>query len=548
MRSIQRGAPPDRHRPVGRLVPVQRDRERGHHVAQRGGRRRHVAVVAVRVGDLRAARAHGLPAQAFARLAAEAREVPARAVRCDGHEPGGGVAEVDVDDVGAHRARDLRHSASSTCSRSSDAPSDRAARASAAWPAALRARSAASQKRSSACPADSVTARSSAISGGSNGWSYRRPTPTTARPPVSAAKDSTASQRRPMPSASIPSSPSGGSPRRPAITSGSCSSASPCSPIRPLEPTELGRRALGALDDEEGDLGLERLAQLPRDRLADRGLRERGVDHRQDLRPARRLDEAAQHLVALVVLAVGSLKRRPRPRPHGCDPLRSSQAADLASRVDPRHRRRLAVGGLGQAVEHAGGLRLQARAEHVLAPGAVEHERGTRRPAAELRARGARGVRRAEDDRLDRLRADVDRRVDRDARRADEAALAVAVEHVAKPNVAAELRLRERVRGGERAELAVAQAPSLDAELAQVDGLGRAPVELADHDALGRGDDGGRHGRGAAAVRGAEADRRVGPSATATTDRSYARPCSSCAGGSPAAPPPASGTMPPATA
>jgi hypothetical protein len=66
-----------------------------------------------------------------------------------------------------------------------------------------------------------------------------------------------------------------------------------------MGPDEGGGSAVTRREDER-DLGLERLAQLGGEELAELELRASEVDDRDDLRAAGRLDEAPKQLVAVL--------------------------------------------------------------------------------------------------------------------------------------------------------------------------------------------------------------------------------------------------------
>ena len=91
--------------------------------------------------------------------------------------------------------------------------------------------------------------------------------------------------------------------------------------------TLVGREAVGAnecanasavrLRQDERDLGLEGLAELGGEKLAQLGFRSGAVDNRDDLRSPSRLDEAPKQLVP----AVNPTNRMQRRRGYSCDLL-----------------------------------------------------------------------------------------------------------------------------------------------------------------------------------------------------------------------------------
>src|SRR5437763_6020870 len=185
--------------------------------------------------------------------------------------------------------------------------------------------------------------------------------------------------------------------------------------------------------------------------------------------------------------------------------LGSADAAYLAVRVQPGKRRRNVAEGLDQRASLAL-ERLAVHSERALASSAIEDDRRAHAGAAELAQRIRYAVPRRDDDAVGLLVGVLDGGVGGQVRRAHEAAVRRAAEHVAQADVAGQLGLGKRVCDRDRLELVVAERDVGEVELLQVDVLRAATVELEDNAAVRLRDYRRRRAR-LAAVSDAHADR-----------------------------------------
>src|SRR5215217_3031042 len=185
-----------------------------------------------------------------------------------------------------------------------------------------------------------------------------------------------------------------------------------------------------------------------------------------------------------------STKRRTRSSPSPCRSgeggdhdgvaaisLCSSDTSHLPSAVEAGKRRE----ALPERGAQRGGLgiqRLPRPAEGAAPADAVEHERSAGGAAIQRGQRVADRGPGAADDGLGGLLGELDGAVDRDVGRADQPAFGPLPEHLAQPDIAAQLGLSERMGGGESGELVVAEALAGAAQLGEVDRLGGQAVEL----------------------------------------------------------------------
>ena len=186
-----------------------------------------------------------------------------------------------------------------------------------------------------------------------------------------------------------------------------------CSGIRPCAPTRAGGFVVTRRKDER-NLGLERLAQLCCEELAQLGFRTGEVDNRDDLRLPRSLNEAPKQLVA----AVKALSRVQRRRGYSFSSPFAPRTRPISPRVDARQ--------CGRGIAEGGDDRFDlTRGERIAEPrtpcSAVEEH-----DCLGLARKLPRGFvdrrHRAANDRLRLVFADIHRRVRLDARRTDQTA------------------------------------------------------------------------------------------------------------------------------
>src|SRR4051812_2710558 len=378
-------------------------------------------------------------------------------------------------------------------SNSRELPIDFAARSRAACSLALRLRASYAQIRSSACPAATVTASSIARSVSLNGAGCSRATTTTTGRPSSVRNGATIAPCAPMP-------------RR----------ASPPNSSARFEPIDVTH------SDRSSSLRADSWSK-PTAEIARAGRRSSPPSSRQTSSASKTSQsssmkwrarspslEAALTRPMIAARLAASTKRRLRElsrEPPGasgdtmedsaegnCDdgmvsvPLGSSEPRHLAMRVEAYDRRLRVPHGCRDRLH----LLRDAVSERSSPAGAVEDERRLRVRAAELVERGLHRFRPARHQLVVVELGELDHGTLRDAGPEDDRPLLRPPKDVAEPEVSVELGLGDRVGDRHRLELIVVERQAGEAELLEVDLLGRAPVDLLDGLPARPREDGGR--------------------------------------------------------